>query len=299
MTREGFEAKMRHAHEQYMTGRTLADVAAELGMHRADLGKSFHRRGLAIRPRGWNGGPNRLDMPTDDIVSRYSDGESVKAIAEHFGVSRGVIHRRLTEANVTPRGASEATTLVAARQTSEQRANQVRAAHEAVRGSRHTEPWLESVARTRERRGEHGVSPGTDRLCGFLADDGILFTREKAVGRYNVDVALSSHAIAVEVLGGTWHARRPVHAQRTPYILNRGWDMLFVWDTKRVPLDVRAYDYLVGWSQEPGRNPSAGGEYRVVRGDGQLVSTGRHDDDDFTLVQPSVRGLDRRSSDLG
>ena len=59
---------------------------------------------------------------------------------------------------------------------------------------------------------------------------------QKAIGPYNVDLAVGS--VAVEVLGGEWHGYKPRHRERTEQILDAGWSMVFVWDTPTYPLAV-------------------------------------------------------------
>lgn len=154
-----------------------------------------------------------------------------------------------------------------------------------------TEAALRRRAAGRERMCSGLPSPGTEYLAAGLTHHEIDFTREKAIGRYNVDIAIGICPIAVEVLGGHWHGYKPIHAERTPYILNEGWSILFVWDQPLLPLGASAFGYLLSYIEFASGNPASPCEYRVIRGDGQLVASGGPDDNDFPLVPPSQRKL--------
>src|SRR5690606_34733996 len=108
---------------------------------------------------------------------------------------------------------------------------------------------------------------------------------QKAIGKYNVDFAVAP--VAMEVLGGGWHLAKRHHAVRTPQILDAGWHLVFIWDHEgRSALTAGAADYVVTFLKQVRRNPPAVGQYRVISGDGQLLSTGSRDDDEFPLVPP-------------
>jgi very-short-patch-repair endonuclease len=172
------------------------------------------------------------------------------------------------------------------------------AAHAAVRGVDQSEEHRRRIALSREASGYGGTtSSGTDWLCRELTGLGIEHVREKAVGRYNLDIALSSSAVAVEVLGGNWHGAKPIHAVRTPYVLNAGWHIVFVWDTKRCKVGAGALDYIVALAQQSSLDPTATREYRVIRGDGEFISAGSADDEEFPFIPSSVRNLRRRTID--
>jgi very-short-patch-repair endonuclease len=167
------------------------------------------------------------------------------------------------------------------------------AAHDAVRGIPKTEEQLLRAASARERAGWNQRTSANEKvLDAWLRAQGVFPIREKAVGIYNVDFAIET--VAVEVLGGSWHACKPAHARRTPYILNQGWALLFVWSFKRAPLCAEAGEYLISYLEETRRNPSLRGQYRVIRGDGQVAASGGSDDDEFALVPPSVCGFSGR-----
>lgn len=292
MPRKVDPAKIAHATELYTSGKSFREAAAEVGMDPESLRLILKRRGVVARPAGSGGRPahNRRTLPDAEIVEAYRTGESELALANRFGVDRGVIRRRLVAGGVEIRGNRDAGKLRYVGSTAEQRSAITAAAHDAVRGTTLTEEHLVRMAQAKEAAGRgRRFSRHEESLNNWLREHGVNAVREKAVGKYNIDLAIAP--IAVEVLGGNWHAYKATHAQRTPYILNEGWMLLFVWAIRRAPLCVEAGEYIVALADEARRNPALRGQYRVIRGDGKLVASGCADDNEFPLVPPSVRGF--------
>jgi very-short-patch-repair endonuclease len=285
--------ELDHAEKLYTAGKSFDEVATELGRRNSEgVRLALQRRGVVARPKAGRPAHNRLVAPTD-LLDVFATGESVLTMSRRYGVSRGVVRRWLEEAGAEPRSSSDANRIRMAKLTADERRANTTAANTAIRRMpARPDDWQESIARGRERV-EYGgrTSPGTEYLSSKLTEREIDHVREKAIGRYNVDIAISSANVAVEVLGGNWHGSKPIHARRTPYILNEGWHLLFIWDVKRCQVDAGALDYLITYLEFTSRNPTAGREYRVIRGDGKLIATGRSDDDEFPLVPPSVADL--------
>lgn len=271
----------------YRSGKTLQQVEAETGVARSVISRALKGRGAPTRG-------NRRTLPAQEIAGAYLEGESEASLARRHGVARLVIRRHLDEAGIQIRSVKEASILHMSQTTTEQRAEMTRAAHEAARGRTASAEELELRAQHRERT----LSHASEREFQFghqFTSLGASFTPQKAVGPYNVDFAIGS--VAVEVLGGAWHAYKPEHAERTPYILNAGWNLLFIWDLKKAPLCVEAADYAIAYAKQASRNPSLVGEYRVIRGDAQLMASGGVDEDHFTLVLPSIANFGGRPID--
>jgi very-short-patch-repair endonuclease len=128
------------------------------------------------------------------------------------------------------------------------------------------------------------------QFATWLDERDIPYIREMAIDKYNVDFALDG-PIAVEILGGEWHGTRKKtlrHSERTPQILDAGWLLLFVWATPAFPLTPTCADYTVALLKEASRDPSLIGEYRVIRGDAQLLARARAEDYHRTGI-PSAR----------
>lgn len=277
-------AKLDHAIQLYLAGEPQQQILAATGISSTTLHRERTRRGIPPR--------REHVLPTADLTAAYAAGESEYSLSLRYGVSRNVIRRRLIAAGVEIRDMSAAGKVRARRMTPEERRRQAAAAHAAVRGSRRSEEELLRRAMLREQRGLYD-SPGELFLFNELVARGLKPVPQKAIGKYNVDLAVAP--VAVEVLGGGWHLEKRHHSVRTPQILNAGWHLVFVWNHEgSSALTARAADYIVAFLDEVGRQPPTIGQYRVISGDGQLLAAGSGQDDKFPLVPPPRGGNGRR-----
>ncbi|MFL0711665.1 MAG: helix-turn-helix domain-containing protein [Microcella pacifica] len=281
----------------YRSGQSFAQIGAELGKHPESLRRAIQRRRIELRPNTYTA-PNRTETPAD-VAGRYQAGESILALARSYQVSRTVVRRWLSESAVELRTASEANRVRMSKLTAEERSKLASPAHDAVRGSVRGVETRVKFANTRAERAAAGTwkrSHMEQQLGEWMSEQCIQWVPEQVVAGYNVDFGIEP--VAVELLGGSWHAqpsRRAHHAKRTHDILNAGWHMIYVWSTHHVPLTRAGADQVVAYVQQASRNPSPVGQYWVLRGDGQLMSSGGDEGDDFTLVVPSIAGLGIRT----
>jgi very-short-patch-repair endonuclease/predicted HTH domain antitoxin len=268
----------------YLSGKTITEAASLAGIGHNTLAAELRSRGIKAR--------NRLirdDIVADEVTQRYIAGESEYALAATYDCSRNVIRRLLRQQNVAMRGCSAAGVVRVGRMTPEERAAQAAAAHEAVRGRTCS---FEERCRSAKGR-ERNPVPMSDHEAAFaawLTERNVPYRREVAVGPYNVDFAVGS--VAVEVLGGEWHASKAIHARRTPYILGQGWALAFVWAVPNHPLTAQAAEEVVAYANLVSRNPTLLGQYRVIRGDGHTITIGRCDDGQFAGIPPARYGED-------
>ena len=273
-----------------VTGGEVVDVAGKI--HPAECGDAVERDLAGETSEKADSRIRRGLLPTpDDLIPRYRGGESELALSKSYGISRIALRRMLVDGGAEIRGRSEAGKNRASKMTAEERKSQVSKAHDAVRGKAVEESVLVKAAQARQMN-PRPPSTGERKLLAMLRKRGLRPHREVAVGRYNVDLAVPG--VAVEVLGGKWHGYKATHHRRTKAILDAGWHIIFVWNHDRVPLDAGAADYIVGFCEETGRHPSSVREYRVIRGDGELVSSGSADDDELTRIPPATKTSRRR-----
>lgn len=216
-------------------------------------------------------------LDIDNLIRRYQAGESELKLAREFSVSRNVVRRRLVDAGMTPRTGSQANFLRFARMTKDEIAVLTAPSHNAIRGSHRTERTKVKSAIYRERHPWLGASKSEYVLAQMLLDKrGVNTIPQKAIGIYNVDLAIELPRVAVEVYGGNWHTcpkHTRLHNERTPYILNEGWNIVIVWvSTRSYPLSLRAADYIVAFMQELSLNKPTVSQYRMIRGDGKPMT---------------------------
>lgn len=219
---------------------------------------------------------NIIKIPNlDDLLRRYQVGESELKLSREFGVSRDVIRKRLLDAGIIPRNGSQANIVSMSQMSFAERQARTAASHIATRGRHQTIAERERRARTHEAL-RLGISTIEIIFGEMLTAKGIVFTPQKAIGVYNVDIAVKTPRIAIEIFGGNWHTTDKhslLHHKRIPYILNRGWSVVMIWvNARNYPLTLGARDYIVTLAQRLALHKPLRGEYHVIRGTGEDVS---------------------------
>jgi hypothetical protein len=284
---------------RYIAGDSCQVLAEAFGVHGDTIRARLAEAGVPRRKNTESPRRERVSIDSDAVVKRYLAGESEKALAAAFGVDRNAIRTRLRKAGVEPRNRSEAAYLRMAHATADERARLASAAHDAARGRRR--PLSEKLARaaTMEAMGVSApsVSAAEKLLAGWLSDAGLAVIHQKAVGPYNVDLAAGT--VAVEVLGGGWH-RAKLHGERLRYLLDAGWDVIYIWvDGRRSPLTAEAAQYVVSHCQVRDGDPAAPRCYRVIRGGGEFIAEGSADGDDIPDVLPITDRPDVPPAEVG
>ncbi len=213
----------------------------------------------------------------DNLIRRYIAGESEKKLSLECGISRGAFRHQLIKQGIKPRNRSDSMYARMRLTLPEERSRLATAAHDALRGKKRTIVDLSTRAKGRERT--LACASETEFIfIKMLKERGCInLTHQKAVGKYNIDIALNELRIAVEISGncdkvnGTTSAIPARFGKRTPYLLNEGWHVIIITiDNIRNRLTTGAADYIVSLCDEFRRNPPIECQYRVIRGNGQL-----------------------------
>jgi very-short-patch-repair endonuclease len=190
---------------------------------------------------------SKLGVNAQDIVRRYVAGESELSIANDLGISRNVVEMRLTIAHIPRRGVSAANRI------------------------RFTNPIKRAIT---TRKAHFSMGRGENEVCALLEARGYKPLQQAIIDRYNIDLLLP--AVVVEVHWQTGHPFYRAHdRKRLEYLTNSGWNVIYIWVTPPHPLTDTAADYIVAFQKQTRGNPSGIGEYRVIRGTGELVASGR------------------------
>jgi hypothetical protein len=210
--------------------------------------------------------PPLTPLDTDDLRRRHAEGQSVLQMARELGVQRRTIDIYLRRLGPEARSASEANRLRMARMTPEERRADAAAAHAARRtgGSRERDtftPGQIEKARVAER--DLSYAQPDESLVAALYPQ---FRRQVAVGPYNLDFLVGN--VAVEVHSSNTHPLyHPNLAHRTEQLLGAGFHVGYLW-----PYGERGCHDLIAWAQQVSLDVPLGGQYRVVRGHGEVAS---------------------------
>lgn len=268
-------------------GGSLRSIASEFGVTDKVIRRILDQSGVHFENR-WI-----KKLPGKEVVDMFLSGVGIRGVADAYEVAPGVIARILREHGIKPRDRAEQQAARMARCSPEERLELVKAAHDAVRGVPHTEEQRVKVAITREKR-QTSVSHYERAIAALVKKRGLAPTLQKAIGRYNCDLAIDP--VAVEIFGGGWHwtgDHLDRSARRLRYFLDSGWHVLMIRiDREHIPLRGAIADYIVSYVNEVRNDPSRTREYRVVRGAGKLLTAGSADDDYVSIIPSASDGMD-------
>lgn len=276
----------------YKAGISSNSIADAYGVSGDIVRRHLREAGIALTG-------NKSVYDEAAALAAFHEGTSVKAIAERFGFQRSTIASLLRKHGITPRSRRDAMLLRMAQATPEERLRLAEAAHAVCRGRRVPEEARIRMAEGRERTKSHASAEAL-AIAQAIEDGGVAITLEKAVGPYNIDIALNESSVAVEIQGGNWHAygRHGARlAERREYLLSRGWHLVEAWIRSDQPLRLvqPLANKLIALSQILRFDPSGRGEHRMIGGDGEplpaLKSYGHS-------VAP-VPGAERRCEESG
>jgi very-short-patch-repair endonuclease len=142
-------------------------------------------------------------------------------------------------------------------------------------------------ALTVERLGLH-PNATEDRIAADLEARGVVFHRQRAIGPYLGDFAIGSVIVEIVRQFGCASVHPATFAERTRYIFDAGWRVLFVWLAKdAVTLDVA--DNIIANVDRISADPIFARQYRVIRGTGEFLTSGSADNDKMAFKWPRAR----------
>ncbi len=210
----------------------------------------------------------KLNIPNlDSILQRYVNGESELSLARQIGVDRGVIRRRLISAGIRPRNISEANIFSMSQMSSEERKARAAMANSKVKGMKRSDEDCIRRAIARQKTLQY-ISATEIIIRRWFEQRHIKCVPQLAVFRYNLDIAIESPPIDVEVkYCSTSHVslNKRIHG-RTKYLLNHGWHVAFIMIDPNHPLLEIVADNIADWAY--GLNQTPYPQYKVFNGNG-------------------------------
>ncbi len=274
---------------EYEGGRSMQSIADEYGVPLYSVHTALHFLSAKVR-KDYSSRimPPRVHVDEMLLVSMYESGMSINALAKHFNVARTAIIPRLNRLGVILRSRSDQEHIKWDRMTSEQRQNQYSQAHNAARGRVVTTATKTKHALTVQKKRLH-ISDTEHALREMLHARGIDSTPQKAVGPYNIDLAVPP--VAIEIWGGRWHWSGRHHArceQRLRYLMENGWHVLILpIIPPRWLLEDSVVDFVVAQIQDMAPKSDPLREYKVIWGAGAMVFSGRSNDTLLTIGPPN------------
>lgn len=262
--------------DMYVSGKTATQVAQRFGSSKAYVYKVLRRHGVDAHPR-------KNVAIGNDAVAAYVSGLSENAVADMFGVSRACIRAALKKAGVHIRNQSEAEALKWSQMTSEQRAHQVAKAH--IAAANRTPESIQNVMLKNAI-----TSARTGAKIGFLEQEftdairarGFDVVQQFPFDRYNLDLASGRTAIEVHANTANPHSY-PMYRKRIVYLLKAGWNVIYIKCIGKIDINA-ATDEVCRFIDLTQRDESFVGQYRMVRGSGELVTSLRLDGDQLAPV---------------
>lgn len=260
----------------YVAGKTSAQVAQAFGVSKAYVYNCLRRHNAPTHPR-------KNVSISRDAVAAYVSGMSENAVAQMLGVSRSCIRTALEKAGVHIRTQGEAEALKWSQMTGEQRAHQVAKAHRAT--ANRTPETINGIMQKNAITKAH-----TGAKIGFLEQEftdairarGFQVIQQFPVDRYNLDLACGRTAI--EVHANTSHPHNyPMYRKRIMYLLKAGWNVIYIKCIGKIDIDA-ATDEVCRFIDLTQRDKTFVGQYRMVRGSGELVTSLRLDGDQLASV---------------
>jgi very-short-patch-repair endonuclease/transposase len=299
MTFKRIDIDTDNAVRLYQAGESAAQIAKKMGVSYLTVLRRMRETGVELRPRGAQNSINnasRFDLSA--AVERYVAGETMQALAREFGITRRRMEMAIRAAGHQPRTMLQAIGLRYTRMRVSERRSIVAKAHIAKRGRNASEKSLERRARTMEATLQ--LASRADLMLGiWLAQRGIIFTPQKAVGRYNVDLAIEELRVAVEV-NGSWHYfadRISSEVKRREYLINHGWRLIEVVLTSQCEkvwkyLRPACADKVVALVKMLRADEAAWGQHCMIGGDGESLSRLQCNPNDGAAVPGAVGILD-------
>ena len=255
---------------RYVSGEPAKEIARSLGVSYNVIARILRENDIPIIGRKIDH-PNRIGF-----IDRYIAGESEKSLSSEAGINRYVFRRWLKDAGISPRNRSAGMIARWVMTDSDGRAAMLTNAHIAAKNRIDTVECKIARAITKERIGRDRASIGENILTNDLVSLGYSIIQQKAVGVYNIDIAIDGHPVAVEIFGGGWHASKQhisTFHERVKYLFDSGWHVIIVWvDGLRFPLTSDCAKYIHSFVNELSRYKPVNRQYRVILGNGKTAT---------------------------
>lgn len=273
--------------QRHAAGESIASAAKRIGVNRKTLDAAILSAGRRAEVRSPRAPAAIPDDTVREVLNAYDAGVSVLRIAKASGLQRAQIARIVKQSGRVVRGQSESERLKWERlkQIDGATERQCSAAWRASRGVIKSDATKAKIAKTREARTTH-VGAWEAEIAAALESRGVRVVQQRAAGPYNIDVALVSCSVAVEVLGAYSHSSHAAHhRKKSEHLRGEGWAVVWVFTFKVEDVDVgKVADDIIAHAEIARRDEAVRGQDRVIRCDGKTTTPSGLKVDGWPLV---------------
>ena len=254
-------------------GCTTRAISRELGIGNKVAQSCLRDLGIENQTFNTRNARKRKTLHTE-IERRYSLGQSVLQMAQELCEPRTTINLCLDELRLPARSGSEANLIRMAAMSFEEKKRLAAAANRKARNSGRSRDKMALAAKRRQNapKATH-IGAFESEIGEELAARGIVTIPQFAIDIYNIDLFVPSRMVAVEVYTSSYRPAQISHsAKKTMKLLCDGISVANIWiNRQRNERPTPAmYDQLVAFINEARRLPTGLGQYRVIRGRGDL-----------------------------
>lgn len=193
MPRKISSERIQYAKSLVESGSTITDAAKQIDCSPDVL--SLKLRALGVDTSKFKNGRglranNRKELDTPEIISSYLAGESVLSLAKRLGVNRAAISKRLKEANISLRDASQANVIRFARMSFDDRRALSKSARDA------------HMANIMANSAHYSRGPGEFEIATALRELGYDVRTQSPLDNGTVDIAIGNVAVEIKMNSG-------------------------------------------------------------------------------------------------
>ena len=258
--------------ERYSRGDDISLIAEDFGITKTTVHSWLNKRGV-VKSR-------KTDITNkysaDELFARHVAGETIQSISDSIGFSRISITRLFEKNGLRQRSYSEAAILSNRSLSDDFRKFRASFANAGRRGA--TDSPETKVKRASGMRSNR-IGIYEREIIERLTSLGVTCEGQYPVGHYNTDIFIHSSSVAVEVY--SYHPSRVRMAElhkRTEYLLDMGLSLLTVQVTypSRIFDIANVCDRIIAFSDFCRCNHPSGGQYGVIRGNGEIPASSSH-----------------------
>lgn len=216
------------------------------------------------------------------IVSDHISGMSINAISVKYGIIRSTAKKIVEYSGYKTRNRSESMCQRMADTTFEERQKLASAANKSVKGRLKSDDWLIKQANTKAITLSK-IGRGERQVQKWIEDFGYNVTPQGVVYKFNIDILFGNVAVEVHSTSAYPHTI-PSLVDRAVYLLNSGYDVLYIHKGRYDLTDRSCADYAISMFEFRRSYPSAGCEYRVIGRDGDLIARARSNGNHLTFI---------------